>query len=261
LPSGGGGTTRKEKDEHATAGAATGDAASAPAAEAASKSGASPPCAQSEESAVEIQALAQGAADSSPAAKQPLDRVSNDAGALNAADHQELEARREKERIDREKENAYRRDLRRKKAASVGRPSDASQMSDGCPADIQQTSGGQADAPSGAKATLEESSPPPSGDRPVVKPKRGRPPEWNWVGSETHTENILTQLKRKKAGESLYRGSKAFKNRQFFKKFIQENVQYVDGSDRGNGPDRRTVDDAIAEHNLEQYAIIEEKRV
>jgi hypothetical protein len=57
-------------------------------------------------------------------AKQLIDRVAADAQALSAADRYELDARRKKERIDRDKDNAYRRDKRRKKAASGGRPSD-----------------------------------------------------------------------------------------------------------------------------------------
>jgi hypothetical protein len=69
---------------------------------------------------------------------------------------------------------------------------------------------------------------------------------------------MVTQLKRKKAGEGPHKGNTTFKGRTFFKSFIQKNVQRVDGSDRGAGPDRHTVDDAIVEHDLEQYAIIEE---
>jgi hypothetical protein len=168
VPAGGSETAHKEESEHATAGTATDDAASATdtektpaptaAVEAASKSGASPPGAQSDESAV--QAPAQGAADSSPAAavaKQPLDQVSNDAGVLSAADRLELEQLREKERTDREKkredrekENTYRRERRRREKASVGRP-----------LDVPPTSDGQsADAFSGANTELEESPQP-----------------------------------------------------------------------------------------------------
>jgi hypothetical protein len=94
------------------------------------------------------------------------------------------------------------------------------------------------------------------------KRSRGRPPAWNWDGvagvKGVVTESVVILLKRKKAGESPYRGNKTFKNRQFFKRFVQENVQYVDGLDRGNGPDRRTVEDAIAKYDLEQYATFEE---
>jgi hypothetical protein len=164
-----------------TAGTATGDAASAtdtektpaptPAAEAASKLGASPSGAQSDESAV--QALAQEAADSSPAAKQPLNQVSDDAQALSAADRLELDARREKERANREKENDYRRGLRRKKAAFGGYPSDIHRTSDGCPPDAPHSRaeaelGDQLPAPGGASAARSL-----DGDRPVAEAPGG----------------------------------------------------------------------------------------
>lgn len=67
-------------------------------------------------------------------AKQLIDQVAADAQALSVADRCELDARREKDRVDRDNENAYRRKKRREKPASIGRPSDA-QTSDGRPAD------------------------------------------------------------------------------------------------------------------------------
>jgi hypothetical protein len=139
-----------------------------PAAEAASKSGASPPGAQSDESAVKIQALAQGAADSSPAAavaEQPLDQVTDDALALSDADRLELDARREKERADRERDNAYRRE-RRKKAASDGRPSDALRTSVGGPSDTSPAAEPEAVTPPSVNATTAPAAmPPPAPDK------------------------------------------------------------------------------------------------
>jgi hypothetical protein len=80
------------------------------------------------------------AADSSMAAiaavaEQLIDQVAADAQALSAADRCELDARREKERVDRDNENAYRRKKRREKPASIGCPSDV-QTSAGCPSDV-----------------------------------------------------------------------------------------------------------------------------
>jgi hypothetical protein len=79
------------------------------------------------------------AADSSTAAiaavaKQLIEQVATDAAALSETDRRELDALREKQRVEREKDNAYRRQKRREKPASVGCPSDA-KTSVGCPSD------------------------------------------------------------------------------------------------------------------------------
>jgi len=78
------------------------------------------------------------AADSSAPAfaaviKMMLARIRAAAQALTP-DLEELMERREREQLEREKENAYRRKKRRDKPASAGRPSDA-ETSVGCPAD------------------------------------------------------------------------------------------------------------------------------
>jgi hypothetical protein len=90
----------------------------------------------------------------------------------------------------------------------------------------------------------------------------GRNPDWNWDGvaevAGVATKGIVTLLMQKKAGEGQYRGNKAFKDRTRFKQFIQKNVQRIDGSDRGAGPDMTTVARAIARYDLEQYAAFEE---
>jgi hypothetical protein len=90
----------------------------------------------------------------------------------------------------------------------------------------------------------------------------GKNPDWNWDGvagvAGVVTESVVTLLKRKKAGEGRYKGDKTFKkDRKFFKQFIQKNVQRIDGSERGTGPDRTTVARAIIAYDLEQYAIFE----
>jgi hypothetical protein len=79
------------------------------------------------------------AADSSAPAfaaviKMLLGKIRSAAEAL-APDVQELEERREKDRVDRDKDNAYRRKKRREKPASAGCPADV-QTSAGHPADV-----------------------------------------------------------------------------------------------------------------------------
>jgi hypothetical protein len=94
------------------------------------------------------------------------------------------------------------------------------------------------------------------------KPSRGRPPAWNWDGvagvKGVVTQSVVTLLKRKKAGESPYKSNKTFKDEVSFKRFIQKQVQRVDGSGRGTGPNMRTVEDAIAKYDLKQYATVDE---
>ena len=72
------------------------------------------------------------------------------------------------------------------------------------------------------------------------------------------TESVVTLLKRKKAGESPYKSNKTFKDEMSFKRFIQKQVQRLDGSDRGTGPNMRTVEDAIVKYDLKQYATVDE---
>jgi hypothetical protein len=80
----------------------------------------------------------------------------------------------------------------------------------------------------------------------------GKAPVWNWKG-------VIALLQQRKAGEGPFKGKKTtFNNRTMFKQFIQERVQRTDGSDRGDGPNSRTVDRAITKYKLEQYAAFEE---
>jgi len=170
---------------------------------------------------------------------EPLEQ-SDDAAALNAADRLELEARREREHADHEKENAYRRDLRRKKAASAGRPPD-----------VHRTSGGQsADASSSAKEeslSVTADKPTPKAASIKAKPKTPRPPlprgpreEWDW-------QELAEYLKQE---QCVYNS---------FAEFVvvcQTEVQRRKHGPRGDSPDTTTVIEAIRRHDLQKYAKI-----
>jgi hypothetical protein len=79
----------------------------------------------------------------------------------------------------------------------------------------------------------------------------GTSPVWDW-------KDMIALLQQRKAGEGPFKGKTTFKNMTTFKQFIQKHVQRVDGADRGDGPDPRTVDRAITAHKLAQYATFEE---
>jgi hypothetical protein len=88
-------------------------------------------------------------------------------------------------------------------------------------------------------------------EAPQGKHRGGASPVWDWEG-------VIARLKQRKAGESRFKDKTTFKDKATFKRFIQKNVQRVDGSDRGDGPDESTVRRAIIKRNLEQYATFEE---
>jgi hypothetical protein len=80
----------------------------------------------------------------------------------------------------------------------------------------------------------------------------GAPSEWDW-------KDMIVLLQQRQAGEGRFKNkTTTFKNTTAFKQFIQKHVQRVDGSNRGDGPNSRTVDRAITTHKLAQYATFEE---
>jgi hypothetical protein len=79
----------------------------------------------------------------------------------------------------------------------------------------------------------------------------GASPVWDWKG-------MIALLQQRKAGKGSFKDKTTFRNVTALKHFIQTHVQRVNGANRGNGPNPRTVDRAITTHKLEQYATFEE---
>ena len=79
-----------------------------------------------------------------------------------------------------------------------------------------------------------------------IKDKGGRPEVWDWAGVPPLLDK--TEKERRKPN--------VFDDMAEFEEWLTDNVERADGSPRGDGPDKSTVQRAIARENLADKVII-----